>query len=428
MNTSNYVYNKTVEAIYKDKHVPNFQSLRDKLVTANTKKNHPEYQEFSKKLEILYKNKQDTLNEYNEYRKKSNTIQEIITSYQNKVQSIKDKIKKENEELRIMRKKLLYEKNNAIQKWELNTPKEVRAGAVQDVCKAIKTGIANLKASNIRHFRLRYKKKIDGNKSVVIPKNFIKNNNGIIQLAPRFFNENCNFVMGKRNKKKYKDLIIENDCRIVLHRNEYMLIIPLSVEAKPKTKPVNYCGVDPGVRTFMTCFGNEGCIEYHYNEVKIKSLNDKIKILKNKEKRYKKRMKKRNIRKIEKRKENLINELHWNTIQGILNDNDFIFYGDIKSHDIVKNGINRTLNTNMNDLKLYKFKERLLFKAKQQSKKVYLVNERYTTQTCSYCGDNHKVGALKVYTCRMCNKRIGRDVNAAKNILMKGIMENIKDE
>ena len=118
--------------------------------------------------------------------------------------------------------------------------------------------------------------------------------------------------------------------------------------------------------------------------------------------------------------------MHWKTINHIVKNTDFIFYGDIKSHDIVKNGINRTLNKNINDLKFYKFKQRLLFKAKEYNKKVYLVNERYTTQTCSYCGDHHKVGALKVYTCMKCKRKIGRDVNAAKNILMKGIQENIK--
>ena len=98
-----------------------------------------------------------------------------------------------------------------------------------------------------------------------------------------------------------------------------------------------------------------------------------------------------------------------------------LIYGDIKSHDIVKNGKNRTLNTSMNNLKFFKFKQRLLFKSIERGKKVLEVKEQYTTQTCSFCGSMYKPGLSRVYHCRNCEKNIGRDVNAAKNILMKGI-------
>ena len=79
----------------------------------------------------------------------------------------------------------------------------------------------------------------------------------------------------------------------------------------------------------------------------------------------------------------------------------------------------------MNNLKFYKFKERLLFKSVERNKQVFLVNEAYTTQTCSNCGSNNKPGCSSVYSCRNCKKKVGRDVNAAKNILMKGIIENL---
>lgn len=52
LNTSNFVYNKTVASIGGDFKKVNFLFLRDKLVTANTKKTNPEYQE----LEVRTKN------------------------------------------------------------------------------------------------------------------------------------------------------------------------------------------------------------------------------------------------------------------------------------------------------------------------------------------------------------------------------------
>ena len=80
------------------------------------------------------------------------------------------------------------------------------------------------------------------------------------------------------------------------------------------------------------------------------------------------------------------------------------------------------LNRNINDLKFFKFKERLLFKASEKHKRIVLVNEAYTSQTCCFCGSMYKPGCSKIYECKSCNKRIDRDINASKNILMKGIL------
>ena len=137
---------------------------------------------------------------------------------------------------------------------------------------------------------------------------------------------------------------------------------------------------------------------------------------------------KRTISKYDVKKSNLIDELHWKTINNIVKNNDYIFYGDIKSHNIVKHKKNKTLNKNTNDLKFYEFKKRLLEKAEEKNKVVYMVNEAYTTKTCSMCGNiNNLVGSSEIYKCKNknCNIHIGRDINAAKNILMKGIINNL---
>ena len=71
------------------------------------------------------------------------------------------------------------------------------------------------------------------------------------------------------------------------------------------------------------------------------------------------------------RKANLINELHWKTIHHLLNHNDVIVYGDIKSHGIAQKGNNRTLHRDINNLKFFQFKQRLLFKASEKQKKLF---------------------------------------------------------
>ena len=398
-NTSNYVYNKTVQCI-KEKHPVNFISLRDKLVTTYTKKTNKEYITINETIYNLRKQMKES--------GKTKFILDAIEEEKNKLKNIKSKLKSV--------------RNQGVFEWETETPKEIRAGAVNDVCKAYKTGFTNLKMGNIKYFNLKYKKKSEQSKCLLIPHNAVKNTDGKISMVPNILKENSSFLMGKKTKKKHKLLKIEHDCRIVKQRNIYWLIIPVSVEIQPKKKPINYCGIDPGCRTFLTTFGNNDSLEYKCDMVRLRKLDNKIMFLKNAKK---KKLVKAKITKIEEQKENLINELHWKSINDLLKRNDFIFYGDIKSHDIVKNGKNRTLNKDINNLKFNKFKERLLYKATEKGKKVFEVKEHYTTQTCSFCGTNNKPGCSEIYNCNECKRVIGRDVNAAKNILMKGIVREL---
>ena len=173
----------------------------------------------------------------------------------------------------------------------------------------------------------------------------------------------------------------------------------------------------------MTSFGKKYNIEYKHNNDLIQKLDNKIQILKNK--RNKKRCRKRTINKYENKKSNLIDELHWKTINDILLENDYIFYGDIKSHNIVKHGKNKNLNKDFNNLKFYLFKQRLIFKTAERNKQIYIIGENFTTKTCSNCGNITNIGNSKIYNCKKCNCIFDRDFNAAKNILMKGITSNL---
>ena len=427
--TSNFVYNKTVASINIDKHPVNFITLRDLHVTANTKKADPEYSKLTTIVKQLCAERKTVEMRYKAFIgclvAKSINGKIVVNPigskrYRNSLQLIDEKIKIERKKLAA----LLVTKNAGINEWELQTPKEIRAGAVDDVCKAMKTGFSNLKSGRIKHFRLHYRKRTDQDKCVSVAKNFVKITEGNIQLAPQFFKENSIFKLGTRTKKKHGNIEINNNTRIICQKNVYWILIPKKMEIQPKREPVNYCGIDPGVRTFMTAFGNNGLTEYNYREKTLKQLDLQIKNLKS-NRAKKQRVRKTIINKLETRKGNLVDELHWKTINHIIENNDFIFYGNIKSHNIVKNGKNRTLNRDINNLKFYKFKERLLFKALEHGCKVHLVNEAHTTKTCSFCGCINDVGASKIFKCKQCNRVVGRDVNAGKNILMKGIITNL---
>ena len=396
IKTSNYVYNKTIACINKGDKV-NFINLRDKCVTNQTKKTNSEYT-------VLINNIKDL----NKKIKKENELNEL------------DNLKKQLIIEKNNLKKIKFENNSFVHKWELKTPKAIRDGAVRDVCKANDTGWSNLKAGNIKHFKLGFRKIQKCKKSFVLPHSLIKLINGEFIMAPNFLKEHCKIRIGKRTRKKHGKIEINNDCRIIHERNKYWIFIPVPTTIVPRTTvpAQRYCGIDPGERTFLTVFNNNEVVEYNQNKILLKKLNKKIDLLR------RKRTRKKCKYKIEERKENIINELHWKSINDILKRNDYVFYGDIKSHAIVERSNNRYLNRNMNDLKFYKFKERLMYKASVLNRRAFSVNEMYTTKACSTCGYLNKVGKEEIYDCKndLCRNTLLRDVSAAKNILMKGII------
>jgi len=105
-----------------------------------------------------------------------------------------------------------------------------------------------------------------------------------------------------------------------------------------------------------------------------------------------------------------------------------VYWGDIKSHGIVKDGKNKFLNLAFNDLKFYQLKQRLLYKAYVYGKKVFMVPEHYTTKTCSCCGTiNNNVGSKEVFACGNCKMVTGRDMNASKNMMLHKSVFNVKN-
>jgi putative transposase len=400
IDTSRYVYNKTVETIKKG-HKVNFQNLRDKLVTENTKKEYKEYKDFEEQIKVLKNENKDAL--------EKNKLNQLI----------KDKYK----ELRDTMKIFKPIKNLEIKDFEVNTPKDIRSNAVDRCCDAYKTGFSNLLKGNIKFFNLKFKKKFDPKQTIELtPKNItIKNN--IIKILPDSFNDEC-VLKVKLKSKKIKELIFNKNIDITREKGEYFLHVPLKTKYNETCKKNVVAGIDLGIRTFATVHSNNisdnhtTITEYIHRQDLLKKLNKKLDTLK-----VKKKIRKKQYNKIEKRKINLVDKLHWNIINDLLLKNDVLYLGDIKSHDIVKKGKNKTLNRAFNDLKFCKFKQRLFYKASLLSKQVILVKEHYTTKCCSNCGIiNNNVGSKEVFECQSCNLTTGRDMNASKNMKMKGLL------
>ena len=170
---------------------------------------------------------------------------------------------------------------------------------------------------------------------------------------------------------------INPDIAVESHDLEYLSI--KIIKNDQSTTTIKACGADLGLRTFLTTFSPSHSIYYQQRQ---KQIQDNTSIM----------------------------LLHTIIINHMFDLNDTVFIGSLR------------LN-NFNDfLKINLFNKSLLDIASKRNKNVLLIPEPYTTKTCSRCGYLNNIGSSKIYKCRGCNIIACRDLNAAKNILIKGLM------
>jgi putative transposase len=79
-----------------------------------------------------------------------------------------------------------------------------------------------------------------------------------------------------------------------------------------------------------------------------------------------------------------------------------------------KKGLNRAV---FNDWGLYRFAQMLEYKCLRYGKELHRIDERYTSQDCSRCGQRQPMPLWKrMYRCQNCELEMDRDVNSAINI------------
>ena len=99
---------------------------------------------------------------------------------------------------------------------------------------------------------------------------------------------------------------------------------------------------------------------------------------------------------------------------------DVIVMEDLKTKNLLKN---HSLAKSISNNSWYQFRKMLEYKCKWYDKKLIKVSPNYTSQVCSSCGYNSGKKPLKVreWTCSKCETHHDRDINAAVNILNKGL-------
>jgi putative transposase len=102
----------------------------------------------------------------------------------------------------------------------------------------------------------------------------------------------------------------------------------------------------------------------------------------------------------------------------VVQSNDLIAYEDLRIKNMVKN---HCLAKSINDASWYQFRCWIEYFGKVFKKATVAVNPAYTSQDCSSCGTVVKKSlSTRTHACK-CGCVLGRDENAARNILSQGL-------
>lgn len=334
-----------------------------------------------------------------------------------------DAVKKGKEKLNFfsLRNKFVTGKNNSnVEEWQLETPKDIRAGAIRDMIKNYKTNFTLLKQRQINNFNMSFCTK-KNSPSIEIPKTAVKLENGLF-LYKNYIKDKIK-ISQKQSKKK---ITIDYDCRLQVKNDKWYLNIPIKVEVKEtNSKRKEICSLDPGSRSFQTIYSEDMVIQIKVNKKQLDKLRNKISLFKSLRDRniIKRKRLTRKQRKIYFKIDNLIDDLHHKTINMLTTTYNHIILPSFESQDMVRRSNNKWLNRDMLQLKHFLFKERLKSKCILRKCTYTICTEEYTSKTCGKCGTINNVKDNDIFICSKCNLVIDRDINGARNIMIKQIKE-----
>lgn len=238
-----------------------------------------------------------------------------------------------------------------IEKYKL--PSHTVDNAIRDVAKAIKTCRANLREKNIRKFRLRYKKLNRTVQTITLEKSaFSKNKNTF-----------CGRTFGNLIRSSEPFGNIEGDCRLQRRKgkvNPFTLYIPNHLKIKMPVERGEVCSIDPGVRTFLTCYDKERSFDLGADTSKrVKSIVTRIESNKQFEgRRWYKKLSSRLYDKIT----HITDDIQYKAAKWLTQNYDRVIIGKLSTKGIIRTGGNLTPVTRniTNLLSHFTFRQRLI--------------------------------------------------------------------
>jgi putative transposase len=327
--------------------------------------------------------------------------------------------------------------------WLEGVPVKVVAGAVKQACDAFASNFAKSAKNNGRHhFCVKYRRKKDGLVSMHAEK-----------TALRIWRTECALYAKNMGGDKIKlaevvpaivpDGASDFDVRVsrtkLGHYNLHLLAEVRRENQAPQSRE-GVVALDPGVRTFQTAYSPDGLVAHlctgrstarlarlkhltHNLKKRLSGVRGAVHVRKRKQYRMR-----RALERARQRIKDLVKDMHCKVAHFLCERFSVILLPAFATQQMStrkggKRKIGAATVSLMNTLSHYKFQQRLIQKAQQYTDcRVIICSEAYTTKTCGRCGViNNKVGGAKVFACQECGARQDRDVNGARNILLRNL-------
>ena len=319
--------------------------------------------------------------------------------------------------------------NTTIKAWELETPKDIRAGALKDLTEARKRCFEKMASKQIKFFKLKFRCKKQDN-SIVIPKRTISFQTNKKTTHVSIYSTYMSPIKCSKDRflKSNHNYIATHDCRLKLIRSQWFLHIPVDCKRDKHRPPNTVCSLDPGLRKFQTIYSQEEvtCIGINKEYVeKIQSKQDRIQSLRDK-KQITRHSYDQKRKRYQTNYSNQVDDMHYKLISELTRKYKTILLPRFESQKVMKKMKGHKNRRLLLGLQHYTFRKR--FQDKTQTMKysqVYFCTEEYTSKTCGNCGVlKYNLGISEIYKCGECQMRLDRDINGARNILIKVLTEN----
>ena len=300
-----------------------------------------------------------------------------------------------------------------------SVPYQIKKIAVKDSYTARQTNCNKTKKSG-KPFKLRYKSRKNPVQSCYIPKSAISES-GIYHT-----------ISGKlkfSEREWLKNDIC--DCRLINDHGRWYLYVPQKITTTATENQGGIVALDPGVRNFLTYFsedGRFGWLGIHAFD-RILNLNlkrDRLlsKLALTKDKRKKGKLK-CTLNRTYHRIQDLVDELHWQCINYLVNNFSVIVFPPFKVKGMTKKGrkLRKSVVRSMLSLRFFEFKERLKQKCKECGVLYVEQNESYTSKTNSFNGELMSNLSSKEWF-MYDGIKVHRDLNAARNILIRAMRDS----
>jgi len=432
--TINFIKNHFSISQYTDYHNTYKESMKEM-------KNLVEYQNIlektiknliSKSKKVINKN---TLNDItdrindNKIELKSTTdymsdLQKIINESSDKLSEMKQIVNYQNlrtNYLKDIRNKIVErsgsDQNNRIRVHILDC-------AIKHACTSYKSCITNYIEGNIKKFNIRRWRYTKVRKILEFENRFIQQFNSNYHICPAVFGE----MTYEYNREDYK--LTHESVKILYdsETNKYTLLVnkSLTVEKSDNKRKCRCISCDMGIRTFCTGLGDNCVLKMGTNT------SDKIKYyLKKIDKVDKSNLSKKQKNKINSRWylhiKNLVDDLHWKTIDVLTHTADIVIIGKLSMKEASSK--DKSILTNMTKriglrMRHFEFRQRLKYKCSVKGVQYKEVHEGFTTAVCNMCSEyNDKVGSNKIFKCEQCKVVQERDPHGAKGIKLIGIYQ-----